>query len=342
MIDRRLSVAPMMDCTDRFDRYLLRLITRRALLYTEMVTTGAVLHGDRARLLAYDPAEHPVALQLGGSDPTALAECARIAAALGYDEVNLNVGCPSDRVQSGRFGACLMAEPKLVAECVGAMVRAAGVPVTVKTRTGIDDNDSYDALRDFVRRVAGAGCAAVIVHARKAWLRGLSPKQNREVPPLDYDRVYELKRDLPDFDIVLNGGVATLEDAHGHLRRVDGVMIGRAAYRTPYMLARADQYFFGDRGPVSNRAAVAAAYTGYIERQLAQGVPLKRMTRHMVGLFQGQPGARAWRRQLAENAHRPGAGVEVVRDALDRVSAAARATERRRPEPIPAEGALAP
>lgn len=314
--DRRLCVAPMMDCTDRFDRYFLRRITRRALLYTEMVTTGAILHGDRERLLRFDPAEHPVALQLGGSDPAALAECARIGADYGYDEINLNVGCPSDRVQSGRFGVCLMAEPGLVADGVLAMRRAVAVPVTVKCRIGIDGHDDYGFLRDFVAAVAGAGCATVIVHARTAILSGLTPKQNREVPPLRYEVAARLKGDFPDLEIVLNGGVQSLDEAEAHLAIFDGVMIGRAAYHMPWSLAEADARLFGDPPPCAARRDAALAMLPYIERETAAGVPLHRILRHMTGLFHGVPGGRAWRRTLSENAHKPGAGPEVLLAAL--------------------------
>ena len=253
MFDRRVSVAPMLDWTDRHCRFFLRLLTRHTLLYTEMVTTGAVLHGNRERLLAYDPAEHPLALQLGGSNPTDLARCARIAADLGYDEINLNVGCPSDRVQSGRFGACLMAEPLLVAECVAAMQAAVDLPVTVKTRIGIDDRDSYEELAEFVRCIALAGCRTLIIHARKAWLTGLSPKENRQIPPLRYDVVYRLKQDFSELRFILNGGVASIQQMAEHLALVDGVMIGRAAYENPYLLAEVDQRFFGTSQPIPTR-----------------------------------------------------------------------------------------
>ena len=318
-LDRRLSVAPMMDWTDRHDRYFLRLISRRALLYTEMIATGAVLHGDRDRLLAFDPAERPLALQLGGAVPAELAACARLAAARGYDEVNLNVGCPSDRVQNARFGACLMAEPALVADCVGAMRAAVSIPVTVKTRIGIDERDSYDDLRAFVETVAAAGCETFVIHARKAWLQGLSPKQNREIPPLHYERVYRLKRDVPALQVIVNGGILTLDEAEAHLRQVDGVMIGRAAYQTPYMLAGAGRRIFGDDAPPPGREAVVRRLLPYAERQVARGVPVKSITRHILGLFNGLPGARLWRRHLSEAAHRPGAGPEVIEQALARV-----------------------
>ncbi len=315
----RFCLAPMMDWTDRHDRYFLRLITRRARLYTEMVTTGAVIHGDRDHLLGFDVSEHPVALQLGGSDPWDLARAAAIGADWGYDEVNLNVGCPSDRVRSGRFGACLMAEPALVADCVAAMRAAVSVPVTVKHRIGIDRRDSYAELVEFVGTVAMAGCQVFIVHARKAWLQGLSPKQNREVPPLDYAVVHRLKADFPERMFVINGGIQNLDAAGDQLRWVDGVMLGRAAYQNPYVLAQVDRRFFADSHPVPSRHQVVAALLPYIERHLQSGGKLKHVTRHILGLFQGCPGARAWRRHLSEQAYRDGAGPEVVRDALDRV-----------------------
>lgn len=305
----------MMQWTDRHCRTLLRQITRRALLYTEMVTASAVLHGDRRRLLAYDPVEHPLALQLGGAEPDQLAEAARIGADFGFDEVNLNVGCPSDRVQAGRFGACLMAEPELVARAVAAMARAVKVPVTVKHRIAIDDQDEWPALSGFVRTLAGAGCRRFAVHARKAWLSGLSPKQNRAVPPLRHDLVYRLKREFPALHVSLNGGVTDLDQAARHLAHVDGVMLGRAAYHAPYMLAHADRRFFADGHPVPSRHDIVDAMLPYIERERAAGTPLAAITRHMLGLMNGQPGARAWRRHLAENAHRPVAGPDVVRQA---------------------------
>jgi len=315
----RICVAPMMDWTDRHDRYFLRLITRHTLLYTEMVTTSAILHGDRDYLLGYDPAEHPVALQLGGSEPEKLARCARIAADLGYDEVNLNVGCPSDRVQSGRFGACLMAEPHVVADCVVALREAVTIPVTVKTRIGIDERDSYEELVRFVDCVAAAGCEVFIIHARKAWLTGLSPKENREIPPLRYDVVHRLKDDFPHLVIILNGGLTSLDQIAAHLNNLDGIMIGRAAYENPYLLAPIDQYFFGAAAPPPSRHQVIEQFISYVERQLAQGVPLTAMTRHILGLFQGLPRARAWRRYLSENAHRRGADADVIREALRRM-----------------------
>lgn len=323
LLDRRIAVAPMLDWTDRHCRYFLRLLSRHTLLYSEMVTTGAMLHGDRERLLAYDPAEHPLALQLGGSDPGELARCARVAADFGYDEVNLNVGCPSDRVQSGRFGACLMAEPDLVADCVAAMRAAVNLPITVKTRIGIDERDSYEALTDFVSRVASGGCEVLIVHARKAWLSGLSPKENREIPPLRHDIVYRLKRDFPSLTIILNGGLTALDQIAESLRQVDGAMIGRAAYENPYLLAEVDRRFFGSSAPPPSRHQVIRAFLPYVEDQLQQGTPLHCMTRHVLGLFQGIPGARAWRRHLSEHTHRRGAGMEVLEAALGQIPEAA-------------------
>jgi tRNA-dihydrouridine synthase A len=311
-----LSVAPMMDWTDRNCRYFHRQLSRHTLLYTEMLTTGAVIHGDRERLLGFSPAEHPVALQLGGSDPAQLAQAARIGEEWGYDEINLNCGCPSDRVQSGRFGACLMAEPELVARLVGAMREAVRVPVTVKSRIAIDELEEWPTLEGFVRRISEAGCTRFIVHARKAWLQGLSPKENRDIPPLRYELVHRLKAEFPHLDISINGGIRTLDAAAEHLRHVDGVMIGRAAYENPYLLAEADRRFFGSQEPVRERHAVVEAMLPYIEERLKQGAPLSAITRHMLGLFQGLPGARAWRRHLSENVHKPGAGPEVVSAAL--------------------------
>lgn len=325
--DRRLSVAPMMDWTDRHFRYLLRIGAPRTLLYTEMVTAAALIHGDANRLLAFDAAEHPLALQLGGSDPAALVQAARLGEAAGYDEINLNVGCPSDRVQSGRFGACLMAEPALVGDCVAAMRGAVAVPVTVKCRIGIDDQDAEEDLRRFVETVAAAGCSTFIVHARKAWLQGLNPKQNREIPPLDYDRVYRLKRDYPELEVVINGGIAQLDAVRTHLDRVDGVMIGREAYANPYSIVHWDAAVFGDGSPSMTPHDIVRAYLPYVERQLAAGTRLAAMTRHMLNLFQAVPGARAWRRHLSEHACRPAAGIEVIETALARVpESAARAT----------------
>jgi len=306
----------MMEWTDRHCRFFHRLLTRRALIYTEMITTGAVLHGDRARLLAYDPAEHPVALQLGGSDRQKLAQCARIAEDLGYDEINLNVGCPSDRVQEGRFGACLMAEPALVADCVAAMKARVQVPVTVKCRIGIDDQDPEAALEALARAVREAGVDALIVHARKAWLDGLSPRENRDVPPLDHDRVYRLKAAHPTLAVVLNGGIADLDQAATHLERLDGVMMGRAAYQEPWRLLAVDPVLFGAPAPFASPMVAAEALVPYIARELFRGTRLHAITRHILGLFRGVPGARAFRRHLATEAVRPGADAATFRAAL--------------------------
>ncbi|MCA8930339.1 MAG: tRNA dihydrouridine(20/20a) synthase DusA [Alphaproteobacteria bacterium] len=312
----RFSVAPMMDWTDRHDRFFLRLLSRRALLYTEMVTEQAVRFGDRDRLLGYSPAEQPLALQLGGSDPDHLAEAARIGEQYGYDEINLNCGCPSDRVQSGAFGACLMAEPALVARSVAAMQRAVRVPVTVKCRIGIDHQDEETALRAFVGAIADAGVRTVIVHARKAWLKGLSPKDNRSIPPLKYDLVYRLKAERPDLTIILNGGIETLDQCAAHLAHTDGVMLGRAAYQNPYLLADVDARLFGDAAPPPSRHAAAYAMAEYADRMARDhDVRVGHVARHLVGLFQGLPGARAWRRHLSEAGHRPGATGQVIRDA---------------------------
>lgn len=309
----------MLDWTDRHCRFFLRLLSQHTLLYSEMVTTGAMLHGDRERLLAYAPAEHPVALQVGGSEPEQLAQCARIAAEWGYDEINLNVGCPSDRVQSGRFGACLMAEPRLVAACIAAMRAAVTLPVTVKTRIGIDQRDSYAELVEFIGRVAEGGCQIFIIHARKAWLQGLSPKQNREIPPLRHDIVYQLKQDFPHLTMILNGGLRTLEQIDQQRRKVDGVMVGRAAYENPYLLAEVEQHFWPAERAIPTRHQIIRALLPYIEQQLQHGTPLHCMTRHLLGLFQGVPGARAWRRYLSEHVHRPGAEITVLEAALRNV-----------------------
>src|SRR6266550_6572747 len=316
MLDRRFAVAPLMDWTDRHCRFFHRLMTRRARLYTEMLTTGAVIHGDRQRLLGFEAGEHPVALQLGGSEPGDLATAAKIGADFGYDEINLNVGCPSDRVKDGRFGACLMAEPALVAKGVQAMKRAVNVPVTVKCRIGIDDQDPEIALDALARGVVAVGADALIVHARKAWLNGLSPKENRDVPPLDYDIVYRLKASMPGVPIIINGGIAGLEEAREHLAHVDGVMLGRAAYQEPWRLLTVDPELFGEAAPQATMEDVFEAMMPYIEDQLARGTRLHSITRHFVGAFHGVPGARAFRRHLAENGVRPGSGVNVLRDAI--------------------------
>ena len=306
----------MMDWTDRHCRVFHRLMTRRARLYTEMLTTGAIIHGDRERLLGFDASEHPVALQLGGSDPRDLATAAKIGEDFGYDEINLNVGCPSDRVKDGRFGACLMAEPLLVAEGIAAMKRAVRVPVTVKCRIGIDDQDPELALDTLARHVVAAGADALVVHARKAWLNGLSPKQNRDIPPLDYGRVYRLKAAMPDVPVIINGGIASLDEARGHLDRVDGAMLGRAAYQEPWRLLAVDCELFGEAAPHRGMKDVFAAMMPYIERELAQGTRLHSIIRHFVGAFHGVPGARAFRRYLAEQGVKAGAGVDVLKAAM--------------------------
>ncbi|OXS02068.1 tRNA dihydrouridine(20/20a) synthase DusA [Shewanella algae] len=314
--NRRFSIAPMLDWTDRHYRYFARLMSTQTLLYTEMVTTGAILHG-KGDYLAYNQEEHPLALQLGGSNVEDLARCAEIAQQRGYDEVNLNVGCPSDRVQNGRFGACLMEEPELVAHCVDAMRQKVDIPVTVKTRIGIDDKDSYEFLCDFITKVSAAGCDTFIVHARKAWLQGLSPKENREIPPLDYPRVYQLKQDFPGLHISINGGIKSFEEMHAHLAQLDGVMVGREAYQNPYLLAEVDQKIFGLDSLVMSRDQVVDAMLPYVEAHLQSGGRLNHISRHMTGLYQGIPGSRSWRRHLSENAHKPGAGIEVLLQARE-------------------------
>src|SRR5215470_1084136 len=316
----RFSVAPMMDWTDRHCRVFHRLMTRRARLYTEMLTTGAIIHGDRARLLAFDASEHPLALQLGGSSPADLAQSARIGEDFGYDEINLNVGCPSDRVKDGRFGACLMAEPALVAECVAAMKQAVKIPVTVKCRIGIDDQDPEIALDTLARGVVAAGADALIVHARKAWLNGLSPKENRDIPPLDYNRVYRLKAALPDVPVIINGGIGSIAEAKQHLAHVDGVMLGRAAYQEPWRLLAVDGELFDETAPQATMKEVFEAMTPYIARELASGTRLHAITRHFVGAFHAVPGARAFRRHLAEQGVRAGADIGVLRDAVAKVA----------------------
>ena len=330
-LDRRFSVAPMMEWTDRHCRRFHRLLSRRAVLYTEMVTADAVRFGDRGRLLGFSEAEHPLALQLGGAEPTAMAEAARIGADFGYDEININVGCPSDRVQSGRFGACLMREPDTVARVVDAMAAAVDVPVTVKCRIGVDDQDSETALDALARQVADAGCRTLIVHARKAWLKGLSPKENRDVPPLDYDRVRRLKAARPDLEIILNGGLGDLETGIAEGGALDGIMVGRAAYQTPWMLSGVDERVYGMPARTVDRHEVVEVMAEYARAQAADyGTPVRSVARHMLGLFQGLPGARAWRRYLSERMHGEDAGAEVLLDAAALVPPALRAGDPRR------------
>lgn len=319
-LDRRFTVAPMMDWSDTHCRYFWRLLSKHAVLYSEMVTTGALLRGDRERFLRFNACENPLALQLGGSDPKSLAECARMAEDWGYREVNLNCGCPSDRVQNGMIGACLMAEPHLVAQCVAAMNQAVAIPVTVKHRIGIDDMDDYGGLSNFVSVVAAAGCTTFIVHARKAWLKGLSPKENREVPPLQYDKVHQLKQEHPHLDIIINGGINTLEQSLQLLQHVDGVMLGREIYSNPYLLAQVDNVIYGVDQPIPTRAAVLEGFMEYCAEQMAKGVRLNHLTRHILGLYQGMPGARQFRRIISEDAHKPGADLRVLQDALAAVS----------------------
>ena len=317
----RFSVAPMLDLTDKHCRYFHRILSKNALLYTEMVTTGAIIHG-KGDYLDFNEEEHPIALQLGGSNSADLARCARLAKDRGYDEINLNVGCPSDRVQNGRFGACLMAEPELVAECVLAMKERVDIPVTVKTRIGIDYQDSYAFLVDFVQTVhEKSGCDNFTIHARKAWLSGLSPKENREIPPLDYSRVYQLKKDFPHLLIGINGGIKSLEEVKIHLAHLDGVMMGREAYQNPYLMAEVDAGFFGIESCSMTRVEVLEAMYPYIESQLNKGANLNHMSRHMLGLFQGIPGARQWRRYISENAFKPNAGIEVLQSAFTKIQA---------------------
>lgn len=317
MFQHRLSVAPMIDWTNRHCRYFHRLFSAQAVLYSEMITTGAILHGPRNNLLAFDKSERPVALQLGGCDPLALAKCAQFAAETGYDEINLNIGCPSDRVQSGRFGACLMAEPTLVADCVAKMRAAVPLPITVKTRIGIDDLDSYESLVHFIATVANAGCKTFIIHARKAWLQGLSPKENREIPPLRYEIVNQVKQDFPLLEIVINGGITTAQQALEHLALLDGVMIGRAIYHNPFLLAEISKKVYNNVTVLPSRISILERYLPYIQQQLEMGVRLGTLIRPMLGLFQAKPGARAWRRYLSEHSHKPNAGIEVVKGAME-------------------------
>jgi tRNA-dihydrouridine synthase A len=311
----RLSVAPMMDWTDRHCRYFHRLLSPHARLYTEMVTSAALVRGKQVRLLEHSQQEHPLALQLGGSDPDELAEAARCGADAGYDEINLNVGCPSDRVQAGRFGACLMREPELVGDCIKAMRDAVSVPVTVKCRIGVDDQDDYAGLQHFTETMLQAGVGVLAVHARKAWLQGLSPKENRDIPPLDYERVYRLKREFPQLIVVINGGITTIEQVQAHLAQLDGVMLGRAAYHDPYLLAQVEAAIYGE--PLPQRADVLLLLRPYVEAELARGTALKHISRHLLGLYQGEPGARAFRRTISEGAHLPGAGWRLLEQALE-------------------------
>ncbi len=315
-IDRRISVAPMMGWTDKHDRYFLRLISPHALLYTVMITTGALTHGKKFDLLEYNEEEHPLALQLGGSDPKDLAICAKLAEDYKYDEINLNCGCPSDRVQKGQFGACLMTTPKLVAECVDAMKQATDIPVTIKNRIGIDDQDSYQFLTDFVGTIAKKGCKTFYIHARKAWLQGLSPAQNRDIPPLNWERAYKLKQDFPDLEIILNGGVKTIEHINEALKHLDGVMIGREAYQNPYFLAEIEREIFKNDN-VLDRDGVLEALYPYIEKELQSGTPIKDITRHILGLYKGCKGSRKWRQYLSEHAYKPDADLNVVLEALN-------------------------
>ena len=314
-LNRRFTIAPMMEWSDRHCRYFWRLLTQQSVLYTEMVTTGAILHAGPERFLPFNAEEHPVALQLGGSDYKDLAKCAKIAEHWGYDEINLNCGCPSDRVQNGAFGACLMARPALVADCVKAMRDVCELPVTVKHRIGIDHMESYQELTEFVQPIADAGCHTFIVHARKAWLKGLSPKQNREIPPLDYTMVHRLKRDFPDLEIIINGGITSIEQCREQLQYVDGVMVGREAYQNPYVLATVDQQIYDSGTAPKKRNQILLEFIPYIQQQLQQGVYLHHIVRHVLGLFQGVPGAKMFRRHISQQAHKNGAGIEVVTDA---------------------------
>ena len=316
--DKVFAVAPMMEWTDRHFRYLARLMSRQTLLYTEMITSSALVHGDRKRFLHFNPSEHPIALQLGGSDPRDMAASAKWGEQAGYDEVNINVGCPSDRVQSGKFGVCLMKEPRLVAECVTAMGNESSLPITVKCRLGVDEFDSYEFLTEFIQTIADAGCNTFIVHARKAWLKGLNPKQNREIPELDYQRVYNLKNDFSELKIIINGGIDSIEQVKQHLNHVDGVMIGRHAYKQPKFLLQVDQQLFAKPQDTSTTLEnVIVEYTKYMQQNINNGVPFKCMAKHMLNLYQNVPGAKLWRRHLSENMHKPGAGVELIFQALE-------------------------
>ncbi len=319
-LNRKFCVAPMLDWTDRHCRYFLRLISQHAVLYTEMITTGAIIHGDTHHHLQMDPFEHPVALQLGGSNPTDLAKACVLASQYDYAEINLNCGCPSDRVQNGMFGAVMMKNAQITADCVAAMQDAVDLPITVKHRIGVDDFDSYEFLCEFVDTVAKSGCDTFLVHARKAWLKGLSPKQNREIPELNYDRVYQLKKDFPHLEIIINGGITSLDQSAEHLKHLDGVMIGREAYTNPYLLASVDQFIYGSDNPIKTREKVAEEFLKYVDNELSKGTKLSAMTRHILGLFHGMPGARQYRRHISENAHKSSAGIEVLTTALTKTS----------------------
>ena len=319
-LDRKFCIAPMLDWTDRHYRYFARLISKKTVLYSEMITTGALIHGDRDRYLEFNDQESPLAIQLGGSNPEDLALCAKMAEDLGYDEVNLNVGCPSDRVQNNMIGACLMGHPELVAECVAAMQNAVSVPVTVKHRIGIDDNDSYEALHNFVNTIADTGCSTFIVHARKAILKGLSPKENRDIPPLKYDVAYQLKKDFPSLEIIVNGGIKTINESIEHINHLDGVMVGREAYQNPWILSDVDEKLYGEPENKLNRQDIIELMLPYIEEELKKGNYLGHITRHILGLFHSMPGGKRYRRHLSENAHKKGAGIEVVKEALSLVT----------------------
>ncbi|MBL1142338.1 MAG: tRNA dihydrouridine(20/20a) synthase DusA [Proteobacteria bacterium] len=319
-IDRRLSIAPMMDHTDRHFRYFMRLLSKHAVLYTEMITTGALIHGDRQRFLSFNDVEHPLAIQLGGSNPEDLAECAKISENEGYDEVNLNIGCPSDRVQNGQFGACLMSNKNLVADCVDKIQSIISIPVTIKTRIGIDDLDSYDFLYDFINTTRAAGCNTFIIHARKAILSGLSPKENREIPPLNYERVHKIKRDFPDLNITINGGFTELSEIKLQLNHVDGVMVGRTAYQNPFMLAEADNILFENKNPAPLRASILKSYRDYVDKQLLQGERIKNLSRHIIGLYQGQPGARQYRQLLSRATPKDKNNIQFLDDVIEAIS----------------------
>jgi len=319
-LEHRFCVAPMLDWTDRHERYLLRLISKHAFLYTEMVTTGALIHGDQQRHLQFNSEEHPVGLQLGGSDPNDMATAAKIAEDYAYDEININVGCPSDRVQHGAFGACLMAEAELVAENVSAIKNTVDIPVTIKNRIAIDDMPEYETLHHFLKTVSEAGCNTFIIHARKAWLKGLSPKQNRDIPPLNYELVYQMKQEFPELEIIINGGIKTLDECEQHLLHVDGVMMGREVYRNPFIMNDVDKRLYEEDRGDTNEFEILDQYMAYMQQQLEQGIYLKHMSRHLLGLFAGKPGAKAWRRHISENAHKPNAGIDVIKQAARSLS----------------------